>query len=47
MNIEDVEVKRDVRIVFMGTPDFSVLVLDALIKNYKVIYIICHMKNSF
>ena len=36
MNIEDVEVKRDVRIVFMGTPDFSVPVLDALIKNYKV-----------
>ena len=36
MNIEDIEVKRELRIVFMGTPDFSVPVLDALIKNYKV-----------
>lgn len=36
MNIEDIEVKRDLRVVFMGTPDFSVSVLDALIKNYKV-----------
>lgn len=36
MNIEDVEIKRDLRVVFMGTPGFSVPVLDALIKNYKV-----------
>ena len=36
MNIEDIEVKRDLRIVFMGTPDFSVPVLQALIDNYKV-----------
>ena len=36
MNIEDIEIKRDPVIVFMGTPDFSVSVLDALIKNYKV-----------
>ena len=36
MNIEDVEIKRPLRVVFMGTPDFSVPILDALIKNYKV-----------
>lgn len=36
MNIEDIEIKRPLKIVFMGTPGFSVPVLDALIKNYKV-----------
>lgn len=36
MNVEDIEIKRNLRIVFMGTPSFSVPVLDALIKNYKV-----------
>ena len=36
MNIEEIEVVREPRVVFMGTPTFSVPVLDALIKNYKV-----------
>ncbi len=36
MNIEEIEVVREPRVVFMGTPIFSVPVLDALIKNYKV-----------
>ncbi len=36
MDIESIEIKRSPRIVFMGTPEFSVPVLDALIKNYKV-----------
>lgn len=36
MNIEDIEVKKELKIVFMGTPDFSVPVLEALINNYKV-----------
>lgn len=36
MNIEDIEIKREPRVIFMGTPTFSVPVLDALIKNYKV-----------
>lgn len=36
MDIESINVKRDLRVVFMGTPDFSVPILDALIKNYKV-----------
>ena len=36
MDIENIEVAREPKIVFMGTPDFSVPVLDALIKNFKV-----------
>ena len=36
MNIEDIEVEKELRVVFMGTPGFSVPVLDNLIKNYKV-----------
>ena len=36
MNVEDIEIKREPSVVFMGTPDFSVPILDALIKNYKV-----------
>lgn len=36
MNIEEIEIIREPKIVFMGTPTFSVPVLDALIKNYKV-----------
>ena len=36
MNIEDINLKKDVSIVFMGTPDFSVPILQGLIDNYKV-----------
>ncbi len=36
MDIENVEVKKALKFVFMGTPEFSVPVLDALIKNYVV-----------
>lgn len=36
MNIEDIEVEKELKIVFMGTPEFSVPVLESLIKNYKV-----------
>ena len=36
MNVEDIEVNKEPRIVFMGTPEFSVPVLEALIKNYSV-----------
>jgi len=36
MNIEDINVEKELRVVFMGTPGFSVPVLDALIKNYNV-----------
>jgi len=36
MNIEDIVVEKELKIVFMGTPEFSVPILDVLIKNYKV-----------
>jgi len=36
MNIEDIEVIKKPRIIFMGTPTFSVKVLEELIKNYDV-----------
>ena len=36
MNLEDVNVKKELKIVFMGTPEFSVPVLEGLIENYKV-----------
>ncbi len=36
MNIEDVIVEKEIKIVFMGTPQFSVPVLQGLIDNYSV-----------
>ena len=36
MNIEDIEIKKELKVVFMGTPEFSVPVLKVLIDNYKV-----------
>ena len=36
MNIEDIQVEKELNIVFMGTPDFSVPVLEGLIDNYHV-----------
>ncbi len=36
MDIENIKIKKDVSIVFMGTPDFAVPVLQGLIDNYKV-----------
>ena len=36
MRLEDVNVEKEPSIVFMGTPEFSVPVLQALIENYKV-----------
>lgn len=36
MNVEDIDIKKEVSVVFMGTPDFAVPVLQGLIDNYKV-----------
>lgn len=36
MNIEDINVQKDLKIIFMGTPEFSVPVLEGLIANYKI-----------
>lgn len=40
MNIEDIEVKKSLRIVFMGTPDFAVPILEGLIENYPVVGVV-------
>lgn len=40
MNVEDIVVEKEPKIIFMGTPEFCVPVLDALIQNYKVIAIV-------
>lgn len=36
MNLEDLNVEKELKVVFMGTPEFSVPILKALIDNYKV-----------
>ena len=36
MDFDKIEIKRDPVIIFMGTPDFSVPVLEGLISKYKV-----------
>lgn len=36
MNIEDINVQKKVSVVFMGTPDFAVPILQGLIDNYDV-----------
>lgn len=36
MNLEDIKIEKDLKIVFMGTPDFAVPILQALIDNYGV-----------
>ncbi len=36
IDINDLKVKKDVKIVFMGTPEFSVPILEALMEKYNV-----------
>ncbi len=36
MNFEDIKIKKDPVIIFMGTPEFSVPVLEGLISKYKI-----------
>lgn len=36
MNVEDVNVEKELKILYMGTPDFSATVLKGLVSNYKV-----------
>ena len=40
MNLEDVNVEKELKIIYMGTPEFSATVLKGLIENYKVRVII-------
>ena len=36
MNFEDIKLEKDPTIIFMGTPDFSVPILEGIMKHYKV-----------
>ena len=36
MNLEDINVEKELKIIYMGTPEFSATVLKGLIKNYKI-----------
>lgn len=36
MNLEELNVEKELKIVYMGTPEFSATVLEGLIANYKV-----------
>jgi methionyl-tRNA formyltransferase len=36
MELENINIERELKILFMGTPDFSVPVLEGLMKNYKI-----------
>ena len=40
MNVEDIVVNKNIKIVFMGTPDFAVPILEALIEKYGVYAIV-------
>ena len=40
MDIENVNIEKEIKVVFMGTPLFSVPVLDKLIKNYNVVAVV-------
>ncbi|MDD4733769.1 MAG: methionyl-tRNA formyltransferase [Bacilli bacterium] len=41
MNLEDLIVEKDLKIVFMGTPEFSTVVLKGILENYKVRAVVC------
>ena len=36
MILEDLNVEKELKIVYMGTPEFSAVVLEGLLKHYKV-----------
>ena len=36
MNFEDIKLEKDPTIIFMGTPDFSVPILEGIMEHYKV-----------
>lgn len=36
MNLEDINVEKELRILYMGTPEFSATVLKGLVSNYKI-----------
>lgn len=36
MNLEDLKVEKELKIIYMGTPDFSATILSGLLKEYKI-----------
>ena len=36
MNLEDISVEKELKILYMGTPEFSATVLEGLVSNYKI-----------
>ncbi len=34
-------IKKDVKVVFMGTPNFAIPILESLIENYNVVMLVC------
>ena len=36
MNLEDINVEKELKIIYMGTPEFSATVLKGLVENYKI-----------
>lgn len=36
MNLQNIDIKKEIKIVFMGTPDFAVPILESLVSHYKV-----------
>lgn len=36
MNLYNINIEKELQIVFMGTPSFAVPILEGLIDNYKV-----------
>ncbi len=41
MNVEELVVEKELKIVFMGTPEFSAVVLKGILENYKVRAVVC------
>lgn len=36
MNLEDLKVEKELKIIYMGTPDFSATILSGLLNKYKI-----------
>ncbi|MDD3187648.1 MAG: methionyl-tRNA formyltransferase [Bacilli bacterium] len=47
MNIEDIKVNKKIKVVFMGTPEFAVPILEELINNYDVRGVITQPDKPF
>ena len=46
MNLEDLNVEKELKIIYMGTPEFSATVLEGLLKEYKIRAIVTQPDRS-